>query len=103
MAEEFILNQGVGDRRTIDGDEWFVAPRTKLVNGPGEDFFAGTAFSGKQNRRICRCNALDFPADRLDRRTLADDFGDTVVSLEFFLEKNVFQQQTTLFQSAVDQ
>ncbi len=59
------------------------------MNGAREYFLAGSALTREQYRRICRRNALNLTADGLNGRTLADDFGNSVFLLEFFLENHV--------------
>jgi len=52
VAEEGRLEQGVGNRRAVDGDEWPRAARGLLVEIAGKDFLAGTGFTGKEHGGI---------------------------------------------------
>src|SRR5688572_11326477 len=102
MAEQFIFDQGMRNGSTVDCHEWFVPPGTKLMDRARKHFLPGPAFSSQQNSGVRRCYSPDAVAYRLDRRALSDNFGNTVVSLKFFLKKGVFQYQTAAFKGAVN-
>src|SRR5207237_6575102 len=46
MTEDFTLHERFGNWRAVDGDERAAGARRKAVNGPRDNFFAGTGFSG---------------------------------------------------------
>ncbi len=52
VAEQFGLQQILGHRTAIDGDERLVAARAGLVNGARQQFLAGAALAGQQHARI---------------------------------------------------
>src|SRR5689334_16926931 len=72
------------------------------MDGAGEHFFAGSAFSGEEDGSVRRSDALDFTADTLNADAFADDFGDSVVALELFFKKDVFEQKPPLFEGTLD-
>ena len=49
MAEELALEQGFGNRRAVDGDEWLAAAIAGVVDEPCEKFFAGAALGFDQD------------------------------------------------------
>ena len=52
VTEEFGLQQVLGHRAAIDGDERLVAARAGFVNGAGQQFLARAALAGQQHPRI---------------------------------------------------
>jgi len=41
VAKQFVLDQGLGNCRAVDGDERLVAPRGKVMYSTCEELFAG--------------------------------------------------------------
>ena len=85
VSEQLILDECVRDRSAVHGHERFIATGTELVNGTRENFFAGAALAGQQDRRVGWRHALNRLADRLHCRAVADDLRDAVSALRFFL------------------
>lgn len=52
MAEQFGLDQVLGDRPTVDRHEGLAVALRLPVQGPGHQFLAGTAFAANQHRRL---------------------------------------------------
>ena len=52
MAEKLGFNQSFRNGAAGDGDEGLVGARAEIVNGAGNEFLAGAAFAGDQNRGI---------------------------------------------------
>ena len=52
VAEELGLEQLLGDRGAIDGDERLLAPRTREVKRPGEQLLADARLAMDQHRRV---------------------------------------------------
>ncbi|MNR55559.1 hypothetical protein D3C85_1759570 [compost metagenome] len=52
MAEQFGLNQVLGDRPAVDGDERLVAASRLAVQGTRHQFLAGAAFTANQHWRF---------------------------------------------------
>ena len=52
VAEQFTLEQGVGQRAAIHRDERAGRPRRRIVNVSGETFLANAALADDQNDRI---------------------------------------------------
>ena len=56
VAEQFGLEQVVGNRRAVDGDERPVGPLAERVKRAREQFLAGAALAFEQHGRIgARC------------------------------------------------
>ena len=45
VAEEFGFEKTAGNGGTIHFDEGAIAPRTEIMDGAGEEFFAGAGFT----------------------------------------------------------
>ena len=52
MAEQFTFSSAFRDGGTIDRDELFIAPVTKVMNGARDQFLAGAGFARNQNRHF---------------------------------------------------
>ena len=52
MSEEFALEEGVGERATVDGDKRSLHPRRRPVQPAREPLFADAALAGNQHRGI---------------------------------------------------
>jgi hypothetical protein len=67
VAEKFVLQERLGYRGAVDGDEGAVAPRRQLVERAGEQLLAGAAFALQQNGGRGRRDAPDLLHQRLER------------------------------------
>ena len=47
MSEQFVLDEAVRNRSTIDRDTRLVTPRAELVNGSRKHFLSSAAFAGE--------------------------------------------------------
>ena len=52
MPEQFGLQQGFIEGRTVDGDERLASPGTGLLNGAGDPLLAGPRLPGNQDGRL---------------------------------------------------
>jgi hypothetical protein len=52
MAEEFAFEKGGSERRTVDLDQQGLPPGAQVVKLACDVVFAGTRFSGDQDRYI---------------------------------------------------
>ena len=59
MAEDLALDQGLGNRGAVDGDERLAPPRAQLVQGARHQLLARPALAGDQHRHRARRHALD--------------------------------------------
>ena len=73
MAEQFALQQILGNRRAIDGDERFLRPVAMLVNRPRNQFLARPGFAANQHVHRLRRHSSDFLVNFLHRRAPAND------------------------------
>ena len=67
VAEEFALQQGPGNRRAVQGDEWPLPSRTLVVNGAGDDFFARAGFALNQCHAVAIADHTNQVQDLLKR------------------------------------
>ncbi|EXI73003.1 MAG: hypothetical protein AW07_02935 [Candidatus Accumulibacter sp. SK-11] len=72
VAEELALQEVVGNRRAVDGNEALATPRRRLVQPTREQLLAGTALTEQQHGRIGDSDALDRPADAQQIRVAGD-------------------------------
>lgn len=71
MPEQLTGNDAWRERGTVDGHHEMVPARTKLVDGPRDQFFASPGFAEDQDRAIGPGDLLNGGSDRLHRRALA--------------------------------
>jgi hypothetical protein len=63
VAKQFGLQQLLGQRGAVDGDERFVAAQALLVDGAGDQFLAGAALALDEDGHIARGDFFDELAD----------------------------------------
>ena len=73
MAEQFALQQGVGDRAAIDRNERPLRSPAALVHRPRDEFLAGPRLAGDEDVDVAGRHALDDRIDLPHRRTLAEE------------------------------
>src|SRR5438132_12893593 len=59
VAEELGLHEPLGNRGTVDLDEWPLGAGRPGMDGPGDAVFAHPAFAAEQDRRIRVRDVLD--------------------------------------------
>src|ERR1700686_1471226 len=96
MPEQFVLDQRVGNRRAVDGDERAVTARRELMDGASEQFLARARLALQQHARIRRRHALDRIGHLDDARRIADDRGKPVPLLELLLQQEVFMAKLAM-------
>ena len=57
ITEQLALQQGVGKRGAVDGHKGKVPAAGGIVNGVGEQLFAGAALAGQEDGRIRGCHS----------------------------------------------
>ena len=65
VAEQLALDQPVGDRGAVDGDEGTLAARPQIVDGPRDQLLAGAALAPDQHRDLRHRDATDGLEDLL--------------------------------------
>src|SRR5215204_1081343 len=73
VAEDFALEQRLGNRRAVDRDERERGARTELVDRLGHELLAGTRLAPDQHRRARRGRLFDDAVNAADARAVADD------------------------------
>src|SRR5690242_3339114 len=73
VTEQLGLDESLGDRRRVDGDEGPVAARALLVDGPRDQLLPGAALAGDQHRGRRPGDLGDEAVKLLDRGMTADD------------------------------
>jgi hypothetical protein len=59
VAEQLRLQQRVGERRAVDRHEGAAVPGPALVQGAGDQLFAGAALAADQDRRVAGGDGVD--------------------------------------------
>ncbi|MNH16003.1 hypothetical protein D3C79_756290 [compost metagenome] len=72
MAEQFRLDQVLGDRPAVDGNERLLAALRLPVQGTGHQFLAGAAFTADQHRRFSRRQLAQQLAQLADRAAVTE-------------------------------
>jgi hypothetical protein len=72
VPEQLALEERLGHRRAIDGDERAILPAPVAVEGTRNDLLAGPAFARDEHGDVRLCDPLDQLEDRLHRRAPAD-------------------------------
>ncbi len=75
VAEQFRLDQIVGDRRHVQGDKGVFGARAVAVQGPGHQLLAGAGLAVDQHGDIGVGQPADGAEHLLHGRCLADDVG----------------------------
>ena len=83
VAEEFAFQQIFRNGTAVDGDHFLLPPRAVFVHRLGDEFLAGAAFAGDQNRRVRAGDAADEFENFLQRAGNADHFHPAVVLRHF--------------------
>jgi len=73
VAEDLALEQGVRQRRAVDGDEGSVAPAAAAVNASREQFLARAALAEEQHGGVRDGDLVHLRHDRQHRRVLRDE------------------------------
>ncbi len=73
VAEEFALQQRLGDRGAIHGDERFFRAVAVLVDRAGDEFLAGAGLAADEHAHGLRRDAADLFINLLHRAALTDD------------------------------
>src|SRR5205807_7622189 len=73
VAEEFRLDERLGQRRATDGDEGPFAPRALLVNRAGKDFLTRAVLARDENGRVRVGDGARLLQHAFERRARADE------------------------------
>ncbi len=93
VAEELRVEQRLGERAAVDGDEGPILPRRVDVDRPRDELLAGPALAGDEDGAAGRRNGLDQVEQREHRAAAADDVRELVRRLERALEQHVLLLQ----------
>ncbi len=75
VTEQFGLEEILRHRRTVDGHEWFVVPRARIVDRPREQLLARAALARDQHAGVGRRHHLGLLQHFLHALVTRDDFG----------------------------
>src|SRR5207342_277330 len=71
VAEQFVLDQIVGQGAAIHGNERPISTRAREVNGPRTELFPGAGLAGNQRRTAAACDErnLSYHVNKRGRAT----------------------------------
>ncbi len=95
VAEELALQQAHGNGRAVDLDEGALAPRTAIVNGARDQFFAGAGLAFDEHRGVGGRDGLNLLQYVAQSGTGADNV------FEVLLSTNLIFQVRFLFADAL--
>ena len=96
MAEEFAFDERRRKRRTIDPHERAGMPAAPFVQRPGEQFLAGSRRAGQQHARVRRGNLSQARQRHSQRRALANDVVEVVITLDLLFQIQVVSLETSI-------
>ena len=73
VPEELRLDERLGQRRAVDGDEGTLGTPARIVDGARDQFLARAALPGEQHGGLCRSDARRLIERLPEGRSLADD------------------------------
>src|SRR5215472_1934401 len=76
MAEELVLDEVLGERTAVDGDERKAPSAAKEMNRAGAEFLAGAGFARDQDGRLAACQPGNLPHRIGERRVTTDELGE---------------------------
>ena len=77
VSEEFALEQRLGQRAAVNGDQRMESSRAGMVDRARHQFLAGAAFARDQHGRVGRTNGLNGLENLAHGPALADDVAGT--------------------------
>ena len=87
MPEQLALEEALGDRRAVDGDERAVGATAVGVQRLGHELLAGAALAGDEHDRVGGSHPHDAPQNFADRGGPADDALEFVAVFELGRQK----------------
>ncbi len=102
VAEEFALQQGFGQGAAVDRNEALGGPVAALVDGPGDEFLAGAALAGNQDRGPGLGHPFHQGQDILHDSGLTHNVGEAVLFFQFLVQQAVGEDQVAVFQGLGD-
>src|SRR5262249_13786187 len=90
MTEEFAFEKAGRNCRAINFDKGTLAPRTEVVDGAGDQLFAGAGFAKNQDGGIRRRGEFDLSESALNGRTFADNFFKIQLAANFLFQIELF-------------
>ena len=102
VTEELGLEQRLGNRGAVDGDERSVGARAQHVQRAREQLLARAALAFDQHGRVGRRRAMQRQRHLFQLGVLADDGRGAATGGEFLLEENVLHRHAALRRGTLD-
>ena len=83
MSEEFALQKVFWNGTAVDSDHFLLTAWAVFVHGLGDEFLAGSAFTGDQNRSIRASDPSNELEDFLERSGNTDHLNSSIVLRHF--------------------
>src|SRR5262249_16515493 len=101
MPEKLAFHQRGHERATIDSDEWHRGERPSKMNGTGDKFLAGPAFTRDEHWRAKILQPRHHAQYVLDFRGRAGDSIQVRFSVNTLAQKLILCHQTNFFRHAL--
>ena len=98
VAKELRFEQCLGNGAAVEGDKAVRAPRTVVVNRPGDHFLSGAGFAGHQNRAARAGHRVEQLKQRLHRPASSKDAAELIALFELGSEVGVLRGKAPLLQ-----
>ena len=93
VPEELALEQRVGERRAVLGDEALILARARVVDRAGHQVLAGAGLAGDQHGGVRLGHLLHHLEHLVHRRARADDLVEGVATLDLAPQREVLRAQ----------
>ncbi len=103
VAEELVLEQGLGDRRAVDGDERALRAGRQLVERSRHQLLAGAALPEDQHRGVAPRRPLDGEHRLSQGRVLPDHPWEAEPPLVLVLQEDVVGVEASALHRAIQQ
>ena len=103
VAEEFALEQVLGNRAAVERDQRALGAPAVVVDRARDEFLARAALAEDQDRRVAVGHLVDEIEHRAQRRALAHHVVEAVARAELVLEQPVLGAQPPVLDRLLDQ
>ena len=103
MPEEFGLEEFLGNRAAVDGDQSAIRPAAVVVERARDQFFAGPALACDEDGALCVGDLFDKGQRASEADTLSNDAVEFMTRAELALQVAVFGFQPTVLDGLRDE
>src|SRR5215469_1877035 len=103
MAKEFALDEALRQRGTIHSDEGPRAPGAESMDGARDEFLAGSALPGNEDRSRSGSDLSDQRKDLFHGCRLADQIAQYALVAQLSIQKLGFSDEVALLDGTIEQ